>query len=123
MASYDIRSGNGEGLFLFLIVILTLHSFVTYLLVHLPTYLQPWGTHVAITTLTTLLLQHHPATLIRIIRQYHRARLQAISLTYRYLRVSCARQSHISELVPAVTANVLQTKVDAQCDKLATELS
>jgi len=41
VASYDIGPGNGEGLFWFL----ALHKLVTYLIRHLPTYLQPWDSH------------------------------------------------------------------------------
>jgi len=39
VASYDIRPGNGEGLFWFRTF--GVHKFVTYSLKHLPTYLQP----------------------------------------------------------------------------------
>jgi len=45
VASYYIRPGNGEGIFFF---VLAFHIFVTYLLtyllMHLPTYLQHPGT-------------------------------------------------------------------------------
>jgi len=41
-ASYDIRPGNGEGLFLFRHFI---NMSLTYLLTYLPTYLQPWDPH------------------------------------------------------------------------------
>ena len=42
-------------------------------------------------------------------------KLASIGILYKYRRRTSATRS--------VTANVLQTKVDAQCDKLATELS
>ena len=38
VTSYDIRSGNGEGTFLFWCFI---NLSLTYLLIHLPTHLQP----------------------------------------------------------------------------------
>jgi len=41
VASYDIQPGNGEGLCWFR----HFHKFVTYLLGHLPTYLQEWDPH------------------------------------------------------------------------------
>jgi len=42
VASYDIRPGNGGGLFWFRRFI---NLSLTYLLRHLPTYLQPWDPH------------------------------------------------------------------------------
>jgi len=42
VASYDIRPGNGEGLFLFRHFI---NFSLTYLLRYLPTYLQPRDAH------------------------------------------------------------------------------
>jgi len=44
VASYNIRPGNGEGLFLFWRFI---NLSLTYLLRHLSTYLQPWDPHEA----------------------------------------------------------------------------
>jgi len=41
VACYYIQPGNGDGLFWFLVSVF--HKFVTYLLRHLPTYLQPWA--------------------------------------------------------------------------------
>jgi len=55
VTSYDIKPGNGEGLFFFWHFI-TLS--LTYLLRHLPTYLQPWDPHWAQTTNHDILRQH-----------------------------------------------------------------
>jgi len=42
VTSYNMRPGNEEGLFLFWCII---NLSLTYLLRHLPTYLQPWDPH------------------------------------------------------------------------------
>jgi len=42
VASFDLWPGNGEGLFLFRRFI---NLSLTYLHIHLPTYLQPWYPH------------------------------------------------------------------------------
>ena len=41
----------------------------------------------------------------------------------KHLEVSAIQLSLTNHVMHCITANVLQTKVDAQCDKLATELS
>jgi len=55
VASYDIRPGNREGIFLFQHFI---NLSLTYLLRHLPTYLQPWDPHRASTMRNSEVIRH-----------------------------------------------------------------
>jgi len=55
VASYDIQPGNGEGLFWFWHF---RYLSLTYLLRHLPTYLQPWDPHGARTCYDSYIAFH-----------------------------------------------------------------